>query len=152
MAENKTKIIIKVGTGDMQEVNVNGFKRNNLQVDRHLYNLDKETPRGFAECKTYLDVPYLIRTVFNFYELTESLKQKSIDPTRLSYIIIAGQNACMSENIEYYKERFKHLSGCELNIFFLNRTKNRTSKKPLYKYVYPLDYDEVLKLAELLEK
>lgn len=142
----------KIGTDDFQTVSIGALSRTNLQVDRHLYKVikSKENIFAFLECKTYLDVPYLLRAVFNFYELTESIKQREIDHENLRYIIIAGQDACSATNIDYYRERFKQLTGCELHIFFLSRTKKRTSAKPLFTYLYPLDYDEVLRLYSLI--
>ena len=57
-------------------------------------------------------------------------------PDDAEYCIFAGQNACADDALEYYKEYFKHETGKELTIFFVNPQRKRSSVRAIYKAEY----------------
>ena len=109
---------------------INGKSLRTLQVDWHVYNNGKLTK--LVESKTYLDRCYLERAVTDFIKLNQSPDV----PDDAEYCIFAGQNACADDALEYYKEYFKHETGKELTIFFVNPQKKRSSVRAIYKAEY----------------
>ena len=105
---------------------INGKSLRTLQVDWHVYKNNKLI--RLVESKTYLDRCYLERAVTDFIKLSQSPDV----PNDAEYSIFAGQDACASDALEYYKEYFKHETGKELTIFFVNPTRKRSSKRPIY--------------------
>tara|TARA_R100000458_G_C8206559_1_gene195424 strand:- start:141 stop:710 length:570 start_codon:yes stop_codon:yes gene_type:complete len=125
---------------------INGRSLRTLQVDWHVYNNGKLTK--LVESKTYLDRCYLERAVTDFIKLNQSPDV----PNDAEYCIFAGQDACASDALEYYKEYFKHETGKELTIFFVNPQRKRSSSRPIYKsdyrHLFNLDdtvYDNFIK-------
>ena len=109
---------------------INGKCLRTLQVDWHVYNNNKLTK--LIESKTYLDRCYAERAVTDFIKLYQSPDV----PNDAEYCIFAGQNACADDALEYYKEYFKHETGKELTIFFVNPQRKRSSTRAIYKAEY----------------
>jgi len=114
---------------------INGKSLRTLQVDWHVYNNNDKLTK-LVESKTYLDRCYLERAVTDFIKLNQSPDV----PDDAEYCIFAGQNACADDAIEYYKEYFKHETGKELTIFFVNPQRKRSSTRPIYKEEYRSDF------------
>ena len=110
---------------------INGKSLRTLQVDWHVYNHMGKLFK-LIESKTYLDRCYLERAVTDFIKLNQSPDV----PNDAEYCIFAGQNACADDALEYYKEYFKHETGKELIIFFVNPQRKRSSSRPIYKEEY----------------
>jgi len=113
---------------------INGKSLRTLQVDKHIYRNGVMVKA--VESKTYLDRCYLERAVTDFIKLNQSPDV----PDDAEYCIFAGQNACADDAIEYYKEYFKHETGKELTIFFVNPQRKRSSTRPIYKEEYRSDF------------
>jgi len=109
---------------------INGKSLRTLQVDWHVYKNSKLAK--LVESKTYLDRCYLERAVTDFIKLNQSPDV----PDDAEYCIFAGQDACASDALEYYKEYFKHETGKELTIFFVNPQRKRSSTRAIYKAEY----------------
>lgn len=104
------------------------YKIKNIQVDWHVYK-DNELVL-IIECKTYLDVCYLKRAIDDF----ETIRKVKKD---IPSIIFAGQNAVGKNAWGYYSEEYN------FDTFFVNTTKKRNSKKPIYKTCDPIDANEI---------
>jgi hypothetical protein len=129
---------------------VGGRCLNNLQVDAHVYI--QGVLKKLIECKTYLDLCNLERAILNFIGLDQSPDV----PDDVEFAIFAGQNACRKDSLAYYLALFKELTGKDLNIFFINPYRKRSSKRPIYNADYRADFklDEVSynKFVEWLQK
>ena len=106
---------------------VNGHCLENLQVDWHIYK--DNVLKYLVESKTYLDACYLKRAIMDFIELEQSPDV----PSDAQYSIFAGQNAVGDAAFSYYPAFFKKITGKEVNIFFINPTRKRSSSRPIYK-------------------
>lgn len=113
---------------------VNGYFLKNLQVDYHVYF--GEIMKKAIESKTYLDACYLKRTVMDFIELDQSPEV----PNNIDYAIFAGQNACGNDVLFYYPEFFKKITGKEIEIFFINPSRKRSSSRPIYNEKFRDDF------------
>ena len=61
------------------------------------------------------------------------LEQSPDVPSDAQYSIFAGQNAVGDAAFSYYPAFFKKITGKEVNIFFINPTRKRSSSRPIYK-------------------
>ena len=113
---------------------VNGACLENLQVDKHIYR--ENVMKKAVESKCYLDACYLKRAVMDFIELEQSPEV----PDDVEYAIFAGQNACGEKSFAYYQAFFKKITGKEVNIFFVNPTRKRSSSRPIYNKEYREDF------------
>ena len=113
---------------------VNGTCLKNLQVDKHIYRNGMMVKA--VESKTYLDACYLKRAVMDFIELEQSPEV----PDDVEYAIFAGQNACGNDAFAYYQAFFKKITGKEVQIFFVNPIRKRSSSRPIYKQEYREDF------------
>ncbi len=105
---------------------VNGTCLSNLQVDWHVY-VDGVMKKA-VESKAYLDACYLKRAVMDFIELDNSPEV----PDDVEYAIVAGQNACGVDALNYYQAFFTKMTGKKVNIFFLNPARKRSSSRAIY--------------------
>ena len=113
---------------------VNGTCLKNLQVDKHIYRNGMMVKA--VESKTYWDACYLKRAVMDFIELEQSPEV----PDDVEYAIFAGQNACGNDAFVYYQAFFKKITGKEVQIFFVNPIRKRSSSRPIYKEEYREDF------------
>jgi len=75
-----------------------------------------------------LDACYLKRAVMDFIELDNSPEV----PDDVEYAIVAGQNACGDDALNYYQAFFTKMTGKTVHIFFLNPTRKRSSARAIY--------------------
>ena len=113
------------------------FKLDKIQVDWHVY-------RGselllIVECKTYLDLCYLKRAIDDFETIR---KIKGNVPA----IVFSGQDGVSDDAWGFYRDEY------EFEPFFVNVTKKRDCKKPIFKTRDPLDVKEVERFAENVRK
>ena len=139
-----------IGRNDFLTINAGNTLRDNLQVDRHIVKNDNNQTRvAFVECKTYLDSPYLLRAVFNMWEITKALEQIGESTENVKFIVFAGQNAVSQQSTYYFQYIFKEMTGSNLDIFFINSVKSRSSSRPLYEFKYQLDLLELQRFLDL---
>jgi hypothetical protein len=113
------------------------YKIDNVQVDWHVYKNNKLM--FIVECKTYLDICYLKRTVEDF----ETIRKSKGD---IPSIIFTGQKAIGKNAWGFYNEEY------EFQTFVVNQTKQRNPNKPVYKTCDRLDVEELKKFAEYISK
>jgi hypothetical protein len=127
---------------------VNGSCLSNLQVDWHVYS--EGTMCKAVESKAYLDACYLKRAVMDFIELDNSPEV----PNEVEYAIVAGQNACGNDALNYYQAFFAKMTGKKVHIFFLNPARKRSSARAIYNEAarkdFTLDSKVYTKFAEFL--
>lgn len=128
---------------------------NNIQVDRHVFNNKQRI--CFIENKTYLDLCYYKRALFDFKEIAQALYQQKKDPSDYKYIIFAGQNAFSENSMLNYEADFWHdtlnltenKNGLEIKTFFFLQGK-RASNKALYKKKHELNEEEIKNFVDYL--
>jgi hypothetical protein len=109
------------------------YRVDNMQVDLHVY---RGTELLFIlESKTYLDACYLKRAVEDFREIRDVVGN-------IPAIVFSGQNAVSDNTYGYYTEEY------DFETFYVNSTKKRSSKTPIYKTCDPLDLTELERFIE----
>lgn len=131
----------------------NEYKRENLHVDRHIFNGSKEENNrfGFIECKTYLDASYLTRAILNFIEIDRAIKRTSFFK-QIKYTIFTGQICVAQDTYLYYEQLLKDVTGQGLKTFVINDVKTRNSSKPLCDSDYGIDILEIQKFINYYKK
>jgi hypothetical protein len=129
---------------------VNGSCLTNLQVDWHVYF--EEVFKKAVESKAYLDSCYLKRACMDFLELHNSPEV----PNAVDYAVVAGQNACGKEALDYYQAFFTRVTGKKLHVFFLNPLRKRSSARAIFnkdaREDFTLDLEVYTKFTEFLIK
>mgnify|MGYP001321293800 CR=1 FL=1 len=134
---------------DYLTVECDGFKMNNVQVDRHIRDYvigGSGNIRSVIECKTYLDACYCKRAVLDFIEIAES---SEVDDT-VDFVIVCGQLTIAKDTLAYYQAFCKKHTGRNFQLFVLNDEKKRNSKRPLYKEKFTLDSQELGRFNEYI--
>ena len=134
---------------DYLTVECDGFKMNNVQVDRHIRDYvigGSGNIRSVIECKTYLDACYCKRAVLDFIEIAES---SEVDDT-VDFVIVCGQLTIAKDTLAYYQAFCKKHTGRNFQLFVLNGEKKRNSKRPLYKEKFTLDSQELGRFNEYI--
>ena len=113
---------------------------NDVQVDHHVYL------RGelvlVIECKTYLDKSMLTRAIKEFEGIRNdhAITSNKVLPCA----ILTGQNSVNKNRLGY--------ANCEqpFDLFLLNSTEKRSSKKPIYQTFDPLDVNKCQRFADYI--
>ena len=112
-----------------------------LQVDRHItYNGAIES---VCECKTYLDFCYYKRAISDFKEVL--LSPDTTDGIKLA--VFTGQRSLDDNSLEFANALSRLETGVTPELFVVNTTKQRSSKKQLCDPQYSSDFD--LDISEL---
>lgn len=131
---------------DYLTVECDGYKMNNVQVDRHIRRKSDNSICIVIESKTYLDSCYCKRAVVDFIEIQGS-KEVFED---VSFVIITGQVSISKKTFNYYQAFCKKHTGKNFKLFVLNENKKRDSKKPIYKEKFILDVKELKNLYDYI--
>tara|TARA_B100001250_G_scaffold380127_1_gene371332 strand:- start:15 stop:659 length:645 start_codon:yes stop_codon:yes gene_type:complete len=111
---------------------------NDVQVDHHVYLRDELVL--IIECKTYLDKSMLTRAIDNFKEIR--IDHAITSDKVLPCAILTGQNSVNKNRLGYAK--------ClqPFDLFLLNSTEKRSSKKPIYQTLDPLNVNKCQRFAD----
>ena len=113
---------------------------NDVQVDHHVYLRDELVL--VIECKTYLEKSMLTRAIKEFegIRIDHAITSDKVLPCA----ILTGQNSVNKNRLGYAK--------CEqpFDLFLLNSTEKRSSKKPIYQTLDPLDVNKCQRFAEYI--